>query len=235
MCLVATLCALICCTFATAFLSPPGKRIALQPPTTSDTRTALFLSSIGNRVSSGEDASRYSFEEMKSMETRLENLQREAPELLCGFYESHLKSFSVRPGAVTVSSRTVNSLFSFYLSFRLTPNYVQSISVTSTCFALQAIYSTPDCSIFSSVVDLNLKRLPNLPSPTTSPVTAVKNERIPIRSVLKALLRANWRKDDMFQVPLLLYTVLKVDGEREVLNQDMDEELCHRVRLLIVL
>lgn len=39
----------------------------------------------------------------------------------------------------------------------------------------------------------------------------------------------------MFQVPLLLYTVLKVDGEREVLNQDMDEELCHRVRLLLML
>lgn len=121
------------------------------------------------------------------------------------------------------------------LSFRLTTNYLQSISVTSTCFALQAIYSTPDCSIFSSAVDLNLKRLPSLLSPTTSPATAVKNERIPIRSVLKALLRANWRKDDMFQVPLLLYTVLKVDGEREVLNQDMDEELCHRVRLLLML
>lgn len=44
---------------------------------------------------------------MKSMETRLENLQREAPELLCGFYEKHLKSFSVRPGAVTVSSATL--------------------------------------------------------------------------------------------------------------------------------
>jgi hypothetical protein len=39
----------------------------------------------------------------------------------------------------------------------------------------------------------------------------------------------------MFQVPLLLYTVLKADGEREVLNKDMDEEFCHRVRLLIVL
>ena len=34
----------------------------------------------------------------------------------------------------------------------------------------------------------------------------------------------------MFQVPLLLETVLKTDGERDVLNGDMDEELCHRVR-----
>jgi len=34
----------------------------------------------------------------------------------------------------------------------------------------------------------------------------------------------------MFQVPLLLETVLKTDGERDVLNGDMDEELCHQVR-----
>lgn len=46
----------------------------------------------------------YSFEEMKDLETRLDALQREAPELLSGFYEPHLKSFSVRPGAATVSS-----------------------------------------------------------------------------------------------------------------------------------
>ena len=79
--------------------------------------------------------------------------------------------------------------------------------------------------MFSPAVDLNLKRLPD----------GAKDDRIPVRSVIKALLRANWRKDDMFQVPLLLYTVLKIDGERDVLNKDMDEELCHRVRIVMVL
>lgn len=82
---------------------------------------------------------------------------------------------------------------------------------------------------------MNLKRLPNLPKPTTSTKESFKDERIPVRNVAKALLRANWRKDDIFQVPLLLYTVLKVDGKREVLNHDMDEELCHRVRFYVCL
>ena len=100
-------------------------------------------------------------------------------------------------------------------------NVMQSISVTSTCFALQAIYSTPDCSIFSPVVDLNLKQLQQ---------TKNQDDRVPVRSIVKALLRANWRKDDMLQVPLLLYTILKIDGERDVLSKDMDEELSHKVR-----
>jgi len=37
----------------------------------------------------------------------------------------------------------------------------------------------------------------------------------------------------MFQVPLLLHTILVVDRERSVLNEDMDEELSHRVKKLI--
>lgn len=109
----------------------------------------------------------------------------------------------------------------------------QSISVTSTCFALQTIQSTGDCSIFSSAIDLNMKSHPSNPknnANTTAEKLGEVSRRIPLRSVVKALLRANWRKEDMFQVPLLLGTVLKTDGERDVLNGDMDEELCHQVR-----
>ncbi len=58
------------------------------------------------------------------------------------------------------------------------------------------------------------------------------SSKIPLRGVVKALLRAPWREEDMFQVPLLLHTILVVDRERSVLNRDMDEELSHRVRLL---
>ena len=81
------------------------------------------------------------------------------------------------------------------------------------------------------MVDLNLKPPPSLSEPAASSAEGAKEKRIPVRSVVKALLRANWRKDDMFQVPLLLYTVLNVDSDRDVLNHEMDEELCHRVRL----
>lgn len=55
-----------------------------------------------SHMQSKDERNYYTFEEMKSMEVRLGNLEKEAAELLCGFYEPHLKSFSVRPGAVTV-------------------------------------------------------------------------------------------------------------------------------------
>jgi hypothetical protein len=77
--------------------------------------------------------------------------------------------------------------------------------------------------MFSDSVDLNLK----LQLATNGPS---KSSKVPLRSVIKSLLRAHWREEDMFQVPLLLYTVLKIDSERSVLNKDMDEELVHRVR-----
>lgn len=44
----------------------------------------------------------FSFDQMKSVESRLGILEREAPVMLAAFYEPHLKSFSVRPGSVQV-------------------------------------------------------------------------------------------------------------------------------------
>ena len=35
---------------------------------------------------------------------------------------------------------------------------------------------------------------------------------ISIRQVLKTLLDSQWRDEDLFQAPLLLYTILKVDN-----------------------
>eukprot|EP00584_Thalassiosira_punctigera_P008779 CAMPEP_0172541276 /NCGR_PEP_ID=MMETSP1067-20121228/12103_1 /TAXON_ID=265564 ORGANISM="Thalassiosira punctigera, Strain Tpunct2005C2" /NCGR_SAMPLE_ID=MMETSP1067 /ASSEMBLY_ACC=CAM_ASM_000444 /LENGTH=787 /DNA_ID=CAMNT_0013327281 /DNA_START=87 /DNA_END=2450 /DNA_ORIENTATION=- len=146
----------------------------------------------------------YPFDEIKAVESRLENIEREAPNLLSRFYEPHLKSFSMRPGSV------------------------QEISVTSTCFALKTIFATGDCSIFSNAVDLNVRsqQLNELCDFETT-------SKIPIRGVVKALLRARWREEDLFQAPLLLSTVLQIDSDRSILNSDMDEELCHRVKTLI--
>jgi len=152
------------------------------------------------------NAGYFSFDQMKSVESRLGILEREAPGMLAAFYEPHLKSFSVRPGSV------------------------QNISVTSTCFALQTIFATNDCSIYENTVDLNMK-LSIMDSMTSK--TNTKSSKIPLRGVVKALLRAPWREEDMFQVPLLLHTILVVDRERSVLNEDMDEELSHRVKKLI--
>ena len=139
---------------------------------------------------------------------RLEHIKRKSPDVLASFYEPHLKSFSVRPGSV------------------------KEISVTSTCFALQTIFATnDDCALFSNVINANMKSTKQFASDDTS--KEIPTSKIPIRSVVKALLRANWRDDDMFQIPLLLSTVLKIDKDRNVLNENMDEELCHRVKKLI--
>jgi len=172
----------------------------------------------GGGLRAGRGHYYFSFDETKSLESRLSNLEREAPTLLSSFYEPHLKSFSVVPGGS-----------------------VDGISVTSTCFALQAIFANGDCpASFGDVVNANM----NAPrdaddggggggggeSSSSSATT------IPIRGVVESLLRAEWREEDMFQVPLLLYTVLRVDRDRSYLGAAAlraDGGLSSRVRRLI--
>lgn len=126
--------------------------------------------------------------------------------MLSAFYEPHLKSFSVRPGSV------------------------KNISVTSTCFALLTIFSNQD--LFSDIMDFTMKPMPDLMGGDDQSSTPKK---IPLRGVVKALLRGRTREEEMPpNVPLLLYTVLTVDRDRSVLNSDvMDAELCHGVKQLI--
>jgi hypothetical protein len=90
-------------------------------------------------LTSDEDGDRggcghyFSFEEKKSLESRLATLKREAPVLLSSFYEPHLQSFSMVPGSAG------------------------KISVMSTCFALQAIFADGNClACFTDVVNANM-------------------------------------------------------------------------------
>ena len=174
----------------------------------------------GGGLRAGRGRHNFSFDETKSLESRLSNLEREAPTLLSSFYEPHLKSFSVVPGSS-----------------------VDGISVTSTCFALQAIFANGDCSAsFGDVVNANM----NAPRAADDDDDdggggggggeSSSSATIPIRGVVESLLRAEWREEDMFQVPLLLYTVLKVDRDRSYLGAAAlraDGELSSRVRRLI--
>jgi hypothetical protein len=161
----------------------------------------VTVTSVGVGGSKGHNsASGFTFDEIKSIESRLEIIERDAPDLLVAYYEPHLRSFSVKPGST------------------------DQISVTSTCFALQSIYATGDCSaLFANVVNANM----NVNNVTSASVM------IPIQDVVKSLLNASWREEDMFQVPLLLYTILKVDtnSERSFLcyedgNAVLDDERC---------
>ena len=139
-----------------------------------------------------------SYEEMKELDTRLQVLERTAPETLTGFFEPPLKSFSVKPGA-------------------------SRMSITSTCFALQAILATQEKSLYGSFITMDTKiRQLNK-----------KDGRIPVQAIIKELLASEWREDDLFQVPLLLYTVLVVDSSRSILGCRMNEQLAVRLRKLV--
>jgi hypothetical protein len=181
---------------ASAFAPPSSKsRAAVASTTSYATNTQQNQQSI-------------TFDEMKSIESRLITLEKQSPEILSAFYEPHLKSFSVHPGSTS------------------------SLSVTSTCFALQSI-ATGGGEKFDDFVDFNMKQSENLSGAITTTTANNNGRSIPLRGVLKAALRASWREEDMFQVPLLLSTVLKIDSDRSILNSSMDEELSHRVKKLI--
>lgn len=150
-------------------------------------------------------ANPFNHEQLKDVDKRLSVLEQGAPASLTGFYEPALKSFSVKPGASV-------------------------ISITSTCFALQAVLSASeqDSSLYSSFITMDTS-ITNLDE---------KDTRTPVRSIVQALLASEWREDDLFQVPLLLYTVLKVDAKRSILgpgngHTGMDEQLAARMRNLV--
>lgn len=63
---------------------------------------------------------------------------------------------------------------------------------------------------------------------TASDVSGV----VSVKNILEALLASEWRESDLFQVPLLLFTILQVDADRSWLGQ-LDEASASRVRRLI--
>jgi len=156
---------------------------------------------------------------MRNLAQRLQNLEKSAPEALAGFYEPHLHSFSVQPGAS-----------------------VNRISITSTCYGLQAILAAipvnqdPSSSLSSSnlyqslvLMDTKIQQLDSDKEVTY--VTTKSSSSTPVRTILQDLLLSEWREDDLFQVPLLLYTVLKIDHQRALLKS-LDERLAARMRKL---
>ena len=87
----------------------------------------------------------------------------------------------------------VDSLMDYYeptlLSFSVKPGQTKRISISSTCYALLALLSIS-------------KTTTSNPAPALSAV-------VPTKAILKALLRSDWRYNDLFQVSLLTYTLLQ--------------------------
>lgn len=173
-------------------------------------RSVALLASVARR-----DDNRYSFAETRQLDERLDKLERQAALTLEGFYESHLCSFSIKPGTA------------------------QRLSVTSTCFALRAILAgTGDT--YESLIQLDDATTTTTTTTTLDPpkdaTSSSSSSDRPIRlgPILHALLSSEWRDDDLFQVPLLLTTLLKVDSHRQVvLRSTMDERAASQVRKLV--
>jgi len=142
----------------------------------------------------------FAFDKMKILENRLAKLDNSAPDTLGGFFDENLASFAVQPGAVR-------------------------LSVTSTCFAIQAIVASSRIYADKVEFDLNCKRSVSGP---------LNDAKIPLRDVADALLRADWRDEDLFQVSLILDTVLGLDQELNRCElQALDEQMASKIERLI--
>ena len=136
-----------------------------------------------------------SFDEMKGMDERLTAVQNQGPATLGGFYDDELKSFAVVPGTTS------------------------RFSVTSTCFALQAILSGPK-GWKTSVL--------------TGPAAPLRSPgQIPLKEILTALASAEWRSDDLFQLPIVLITLLRFDATGELLATVDSDKLRGAIEALL--
>ena len=90
--------------------------------------------------------------------------------------------------------------------------------------------SENSCSYFGDAVNFNL--LPPV-APVDGDALSTTSGSVQVRTMLTELLKANWREEDLFQVPLLLNTLLTVDKRRQVLNDDMDDDMSSSLKRLI--
>ena len=99
----------------------------------------------------------------------------------------------------------------------------QRVCITSTCYALLTL-ALGNPGRYDSIVSWD------------DDIHASSTAKIPIRKAMRNLLiESKWRHDDLFQIPLLLYTVLFLDTDRSLLRSvAQDDELAKKIRTMIV-
>jgi hypothetical protein len=128
---------------------------------------------------------------------RLDVIHNMAAEIMIGFYKPELKSFSKEKAKQSNSRRNHNN---------------KRMCITSTCYALLTITSKSSTGTYDSIISFDKNVVDD--TRTTS-----KNEltKIHIPDVVENLIKSEWREGDLFQVPLLLYTILSVDDKNHSL------------------
>lgn len=103
------------------------------------------------------------------------------------------------------------------------------MSVTSTCYALQAILVANEESLYDS--EINLDMAPYVDDEENG--GDEDSNKIQARAIVQELLKAEWRDDDLFQVPLLLNTILEVDASRSVIGEEIEKDLAPKVCIFL--
>mmetsp|Transcript_25338 Transcript_25338/g.28923 ORF Transcript_25338/g.28923 Transcript_25338/m.28923 type:complete len:763 (-) Transcript_25338:224-2512(-) len=133
-----------------------------------------------------------------------------------------LQSLENRLGVLeTGASEMLRSFYEPELkSFSIQPGGVNRISITSSCSALQSIISSEDATVYDSFI--------------SKKKTDSNDKRASIPEILLELVNAPWREDDLFQVPILLYTILKVDSDRSLLRNELkSSDIASKIRSLL--
>mmetsp|Transcript_364 Transcript_364/g.527 ORF Transcript_364/g.527 Transcript_364/m.527 type:complete len:764 (+) Transcript_364:74-2365(+) len=133
-----------------------------------------------------------------------------------------LRALDSRLGALEMNAPEL--LKSFYepqlKSFSIQPGGLNIISITSSCFVLQSVAFAEESGLYDSMV--------------TRKTTDKNDKRISMQEILIELVNAEWREDDLFQVPVLLYTILKVDSDRSLLRESLQSsEFASKIRRLL--
>ena len=169
---------------------------------------------VNSRVNATSPSECYDFDRLSNLIKRLDVIEDAAENILIGFYEPQLSSFSVKPdNTMTDTSVTTR------------------VCVTSTCYALLTmVLSAPN--VYESV--MSYENVASKEYSTHSAAHGSSNKVIPIRKMVETLLETNWREDDLFQVPLVLYTILQVDQDRSLLRAAArNPQVASRIRKML--
>lgn len=127
-----------------------------------------------------------------------------------------------------LESEAPETLLGFYepslksFSVKPEPGKVERVCITSTCYALLTL--TLSAGVYDSIV-VNAQEAEQ---------AAAGRKKIPIPKVLQTLLKSKWREDDLFQVPLLIYTLLRVDEDRSLIRSAAcDPAIANKIQTLI--
>lgn len=126
---------------------------------------------------------------MSKLIQRLDKLETTALDSLLGFYEPQLHTFCAKAEDLGRKER---------------------VCITSSCYSLLTLTLANSGNVYDHLISFDDEQEEEAMSSSSKGIVS-------IGQVLKSVLTSAWRDDDLFQAPLLLYTLLKVDKGRSLI------------------